>query len=504
MNTDTLFQQWGLRENPFRADEAKDDPVFRRLMGEGIPHPDFEKIFGQPDVPSPAVVFGEKGSGKTALRLMTRERLKRYNEEHPDQQILVISYDDLNPFLDQFTRRTKKQQRRAGALQRFRLEDHMDGILSVAITGLLDGLLDDLSSKSKGELRKTRKALRKMGAQRRYDLAEIAILYDNPAHATVEERWQQLRKLLKLGRFSRQSVTLTGGILMTILGLVFAAAIWGFGIQNWEAYTGLGISALAAGALLGSWAWRGVKLMRLARKIHQEVHVVDRTWKQLVGMFGDFPPNVLHNQPLPVPASDDSRYQLFSRLRGVLSCIGYQGVVVLIDRVDEPTLIKGDPEKMKNIIWPLLDNKFLQQQQIGVKMLLPIELKHLLRREDAAFFQKARLDKQHMIEQLTWSGSTLYDLCNKRLKACRAEGAAEIELRDLFAEDVSREDLFDALEQMHQPRDAFKLLYQVIQEHCLQTPEAEAERPIPRLTLEHVRRQQSQRVQDLHRGLTPA
>jgi hypothetical protein len=60
------------------------------------------------------------------------------------------------------------------------------------------------------------------------------------------------------------------------------------------------------------------------------------------------------------------------------------------------------------------------------------------------------------------------------------------------------------LDQMHQPRDAMKFLYRVVQEHCSNVPAEEPVYRIPRLVLETVRKAQSQRVQDLQRGLTPA
>ena len=164
---------------------------------------------------------------------------------------------------------------------------------------------------------------------------------------------------------------------------------------------------------------------------------------------------------------------------------------------------------MRSVIWPMLSNKFLQQDGVGVKLLLPVELRHMLHREDADFFQRARLDKQHLIDRLVWSGTTLYDLCSARLNACRAGstsggGSEPIALTDLFEQDVTRQDLIDALDQMMQPRDAFKFLYAVIQEHCRMVSQDEADYLIPRLTLESVRRQQAQRVQDLGRGMTPS
>jgi hypothetical protein len=172
--------------------------------------------------------------------------------------------------------------------------------------------------------------------------------------------------------------------------------------------------------------------------------------------------------------------------------------------VDEPTLISGDPERMQWVVWPLLNNKFLQQPGLGVKMLLPIELRHALFRESAAFFQEARLDKQNLIERLTWTGAMLYDLCDARLQACRPAEAPPIRLLDLFAEDVTTQDLVDALDQMHQPRDAFKMLYQCLTEHCSNVTESQAQWRVPRLVLEGVRKDQAERVRQLYRGVRPA
>jgi len=214
-------------------------------------------------------------------------------------------------------------------------------------------------------------------------------------------------------------------------------------------------------------------------------------------------------QPIPTPPRGgtqlgDTRYQLTRRFVTALGEMGFAGMVVFIDRLDEPTLVHGDPEKMKAIAWPMFDNKFLKQERVGMKMLLPLELRYELARESASFFQEARLDKQNLVDQLTWSGATLYDLCNKRLAACHTGGGEVPSLRSIFAEDVSREMLIDALDQMHQPRDAFKFLYAAIQEHCRLVADDEKNYTIARLTLETVRRDQARRVQELYRGRGPA
>jgi hypothetical protein len=137
---------------------------------------------------------------------------------------------------------------------------------------------------------------------------------------------------------------------------------------------------------------------------------------------------------------------MMDRLKGVLRAIGYAGLVVVVDRVDEPTLVCGDPERMKALIWPMLSNKFLQQEGVGIKLLLPMELRHAVFRESSAFFQGARLDKQSLVEHLSWTGTMLYDLCEGRLRSCLRPGAKSIRLLDLFTEDVTQEELAGALE----------------------------------------------------------
>ena len=85
MQIETFWQHWQITENPFRAEEARDDPVLRRLMEAQNTHPDFPKIYGQGDQPSSAVVFGEKGSGKTALRLQISGQLEQENLKSPGE-----------------------------------------------------------------------------------------------------------------------------------------------------------------------------------------------------------------------------------------------------------------------------------------------------------------------------------------------------------------------------------------------------------------------------------
>ena len=69
MKVQLFLEHHGLTQNPFSQEDAQTDPLFQKLGADGTFHPAWEKIYGDPATPSTAVVFGEKGSGKTALRL---------------------------------------------------------------------------------------------------------------------------------------------------------------------------------------------------------------------------------------------------------------------------------------------------------------------------------------------------------------------------------------------------------------------------------------------------
>ena len=122
--------------------------------------------------------------------------------------------------------------------------------------------------------------------------------------------------------------------------------------------------------------------------------------------------------PTAAQTGGEERYELLRKFQGVLHTLGYAGIIVLIDRVDEPQQIEGDPRKMRALIWPLLDHKFLRHPGIGVKLLLPIELAYYLEKEDKEFYDRARPDKLNLIKPLRWTGPSLYDLAGDRLRAC--------------------------------------------------------------------------------------
>lgn len=521
MKIDTFLAHYGIAENPFGAEEARHDPVFDRLIENELSHPEFAKVLGRVDRPGTSVVFGEKGSGKTAIRMMIANQVAKHNAENPDRLVLVVPYDDLNPVLDQLL--AAYGGNAEAALDELRLADHQDAILSLAVTQLIDAILGEqptdptATTKPANSPRELKKKLRKLPKQTRINLAVLAALYDQPRTGSVVGRWRRLRSILGLGWFKPVPWAWVGAsvAILAAVGLGFTHLLKSFQDENDYArwlLLGLGLS-LAVALIFGiAGAVTYFKRSSLCKRILAQMPAVKRSHADLAAMFEELGRSGLSGQPLPVDGgkdAGDNRYQLTSRLVEFLGGLGYTGMIVLVDRVDEPTLVHGRSDRMRAIIWPMLDNKFLQQTGVGLKLLLPIELRHLVHRESPAFFEEARLDKQHLVDRLTWSGATLYDVCTTRLRACQGPDAGTtqnppVHLMDLFAEDVSRDAVIDALDQMQQPRDAFKFLYGLIQEHCRLSPEDDPSYKIARITLDNVRRAQSQRVQDLHRGLSPS
>src|SRR5580658_4121703 len=142
MKLEQFLRHHGITGNPFSEEDAQTDTVFKRLCLATIHHPAWNKFFGSPADPSTALVFGEKGSGKTALRLQANAELETYNQTNPTERVFVISYDDFNPYLDSY-RAAIRAPEMDQVLKKWRLQDHMDAILSLGMTKLVDLLTSE-------------------------------------------------------------------------------------------------------------------------------------------------------------------------------------------------------------------------------------------------------------------------------------------------------------------------------------------------------------------------
>lgn len=452
MKLEQFMQHHGISGNPFSEEDAQTDTVFKRRCMATVHHPAWNKFFGSPADPSTALVFGEKGSGKTALRLQATSELEAYNQANPSDRVFIISYDDFNPYLDN-CRTAIRAANMDQVLAVWRLQDHMDAILSLGVTQLVDLLTTEKID------------LTVLGLDQRRDLLMLAALYDASTGEPIARRWSRLRRRSGFRPlWARRDLQIGFGTTLIVLALIFLFPVLArLSILPWL------LVPIIAGWLY--WGWRLARAELFARDIRKGLRVLNRDPSALRWELLWFKPSELSGQPLPTASrrGAEERYELLRKLQAVLGTLGFAGVVVLIDRVDEPQQVEGDPRKMRALIWPLLDHKFLRHPGIGVKLLLPIELAYYLEKEDKEFYDRARPDKLNLIKPLRWTGPSLYDLASDRLRACRQDPGTNGEaprLRRFIDDAISDDYLKDALGNLRTPRHLFKFLHRLIEEHC--------------------------------------
>jgi hypothetical protein len=458
MKIQPFLEHHGIASNPFADEDAQTDLVFKGYCIRNTYHPAWDKIYGDPSEPATSVVFGEKGSGKTAIRLQITRRLADYNADHPDGQVFVIQYDDFNPFLDRFRDRFSARQRRRSerVLGQWRLWDHIDAVLSLGVTQLVDRILGVKQARHPAA-RDEPLPVESLDAAQKRDVLLLAACYDQSTAENPEQRWHHLRRKLRFPIWrSRRELAI--GIAATLAVVLF------FGWWNPSLFRHIWLYLLIA-AGWAPWAWQWLKWFRRARGIVGSARVLNQDPRLLRRLLLNFPAGELVGQPLPTSQRTDDRYELLAKLQGVLRSMRFEGILVLVDRVDEPYLINGSTELMQALLWPMLDNKFLKHPGLGVKLLLPIELERLIDRQERDFHQRARLDKQNLIRSLAWTGQSLYDLANARVKACAADGKSPV-LTELFETSINDRRLKDAFATLRVPRHLFKFLYRLFTAHC--------------------------------------
>jgi hypothetical protein len=459
MKTHEFLEHHGIGANPFAEEDAQTDPVFKDFCIASTHHPTWDKIYGNPAEPATSIVFGEKGSGKTALRLQIARHLAQYNDEHPGARVYVIEYDDFNPFLDRFRDRFGARHRSANrVLGDWKLWDHMDAILSLGVTGLVDRILGSRPSTHLPTNALDGAELRALDRHQSRDLLMLAACYDQSSAETSKGRWRRLRRKLRFRAWPTYwALALGVAGTLAVIGLVVYLESWHWLETPWP-------YVAVAGAWL-PWLGRFANRFWQAAAVARNMRVGKHSANQLRQILTKFRSPDLAGQPLPNKQRTDDRYELLAKFQGILETLGFRGIVVLVDRVDEPHLINGSVEQMRTLLWPMLDNKFLKHPGVGIKLLLPIELSQYLDREDRDFYQRARLDKQNMIPSLEWTGEALYDLASARLKACALPGCTPA-LADLFDESIDQRRLMSALRGLRVPRHLFKFMYRLFVAHC--------------------------------------
>jgi hypothetical protein len=372
----------------------------------------------------------------------------------------VVEYDDFNAFLDRFRDHFSGRRRRPDRLlEQWRLWDHIDAILSLAVTQLVDRILENKQARHPAA-RDDALAIASLDPAQVRDVMLLAACYDQSTAENAFQRWGRLRKKLRFSTL-RSKWDLGVGILVTVA--VIAFLVWRGVEGNWS-WFGHWLPYLVVAAGWAPRCWRLLHWCWKSWQIARNTRVLNRSTKLLCRTLLNFPGGRIVGQPLPALPRTDDRYELLSKLQGVLRSLHFEGILVLVDRVDEPYLINGSTELMRALVWPMLDNKFLKHPGLGLKMLLPIELERLLDREDRDFHQRARLDKQNLIRSLGWTGQSLYDMANARIAACAAEGRSP-KLTELF-DGVDGRRLIDAFASLRVPRHLFKFMYRLFTAHC--------------------------------------
>ena len=473
MNIQSFLEHHGIVRHPFAEEDAQTDQVFKEHCIANAYHPVWDKVYGDPKDPSTAIVFGPKGSGKTAMRLQIRRHLKKFNQENPSSRVFTIAYDDFNPFLDHFSERMSRRVRRKPdrVLKEWKLWDHMDSILCLGVTQLVDQILKGETVESPID----QQTLSRLDRTAARDLLLLASCYDQSSDGAFVERWNTLRRRLGFGNLAAHVSRWFAAIWCVLVAAGFLYLMF-FGGTEPAAQTE---EAAAATKSVWDYLWlapvlmligSGPYLLRLLKtwwaafQIRRRMRVGRRELGTIRKVLHAIPTKELASQPLPRYERTDDRYELLNKFQSVIDRLGYSGTIVLMDRIDEPHLTGGKSELMRLFVWPLLDNKLLKHPGVGFKLMLPQTLHRDTERESRDFHERARLDKQNVIPSFQWTGESLYDLARARMIACSQAGSAA-EPKDLFA-DLEYGQIISAFQSMRVPRHLFQFLYRVLVEHC--------------------------------------
>ena len=490
MHIQAFLHHHGIERNPFAEEDAQTDPVFKEHCITSAYHPIWDKVYGDPCEPSTSIIFGPKGSGKTALRLQIDSHLDQYNSKHPGQRVFVIRYDDFNPFLDHFCQRLSRRQSKnpEKALDHWRLWDHMDSILCLGVSDLVNRILTGQSRVESDQIADDQ--IEKLDRTSCRDLLLLAACYDQSTADSFLVRWNSLRR--KLGyRHWASLVRWYGAIAWSVLmAVLFGWFILDGFFSGDEDGSRRGLTALWVLPVFIGCGWLPyavhlVKCQAMAIGMRRHMRVGKREASVLRQVLQLIPPRELVDQPLPRFDRTDDRYELLNKLQSVLRRLGYDGVIVLMDRVDEPHMTGGKSELMRRFVWPLLDNKLLKHPGVGFKMMLPQELHRDVERESRDFHERSRLDKQNVIPSFQWTGESLYDVARARMIAC-ASGDNKVEPKSLFDDQLSYERMLAAFQSLRVPRHLFRFLYRVLVEHCNRHTDSQPEFKIKGETFETV------------------
>ncbi len=451
-----------LARNPFADEDAQTDAVFKDGCIAESRHPAWSKVYGDPSEPATALVLGSKGAGKTAMRLQMTRSLQEHNLQNKDRRVFFVQYDDFNKYLGPLQQSLSSLVRGNPdkVLAALQVSDHIDALLSEASTTLVDQILKPSEASVVKGLEADKEVLEKLDLSQRRDLLLLAACFDQSRYGSFSERMKQLRRSLKFSNWPTWN-WIFAGACGTFLILVVSAILYRSNVSvQWILITllaGTTISWLPYAARYFGHLWK-------ARQVARSVRIARRDVRTLCRALMQIPSRELAGQPIPTTRGSDQRYSMLEKLQSILRTLGFHGIVVFVDRVDEPEIINGRAERMRALVWPMLDNKLLKHPGLGIKLLLPNDLQYFLDRETREFNERARLDKQNFIGNFDWTGEALFDVSVSRMKAC-SSGNRTSPL-DLLDDRIIESRLLSAMQSLRTPRNLFRFLYRLISEHC--------------------------------------
>ncbi len=498
----TWRHHWALDEDPFVQEDADKDTVLARVPKEAV-HSSFDRLYGSTDAPGPGIVFGEKGSGKSSLRLAMKRRLK----EDESAGAFTIEYIEFDSFLtearkaDRLPPNGPKTPRRV--VERFLLADHIDAMLSLGVTKLSDEVAAGKHSTAAA-----------MSAKHKASLVALTALYYRSDDHSGEEVDRGLRKALKQpsGRSFLRKLGIAAGL---IAGLVVGAAALAetFGMSAPVEVEDTGQWRVIAGAILAAtalFAWVPQLIaQRRASKATKAVRVVPRDPDPLAALLMRLPSSVRRDLALPEGPAVGTRLVLLQRFIAILQDLNYRSFWVLMDRIDEATVLSGQADLMRPFVESLLEHRLLQFEGLALKLFLPIELSRLYLGASPDALKSMRLDKASSIPELRWTGQELSQVAAQRLRAVRPEGTpleqAGARLMDFFDDDVDEVQVREALSELGTPRLAFGFLGALMAEHARELsddlPEDDPSWRIPQRRFEILRASWLDRARGLRRAL---
>jgi hypothetical protein len=414
-------------------------------------------------------VFGEKGSGKSGLRLMMRRRLRSHNEAHPDAKVFDVEYIDFNGYIETLGRavggRNSGVTSSPRILGEWEISDHLDCILSLGITRLVDALLDGTEQVT-------------LSHKQQIDLALLTSLFYRSKLNTTSDALDGLSKSSVLSVLRGGSGGF-GRLVVSALGLIIAAtphlvtrnaelADFAYMAEQRPICYGVGLTLAAIPWILA--AWRDALRARTARHADSSVRTLSPDPEPLARLLSNLDPRERANLILPDGSDEASRYELLQRFLGLLESTGYHGLYVLMDRVDEPTLLSDSQERMQEFVQRILDIKLLQHPKLALKLFLPIEMESLWRNASGEQLKRMRLDKSNLLPELKWTGRELYEIANERLFACRTPDSKVQNLRDLLADDLELTYVLETFATLGTPRYAFGFLSEMFLQYAKDLP----------------------------------